>query len=131
MLESGLREQLLTIAGVTAVIGQRLYPVLAPVDLSNYPCATMQTASYTPNYTATPGSTGLAQKRIVLNVYSANYADVRTVIEAIRAAMSGFQGALPDGSIVQLCRIANAQDFYEGDSRLYRGALHLLIQFQE
>jgi hypothetical protein len=131
MLESGLREQLLTITDVVNVIGQRIYPVIAPEDLTLYPCITMATASYVPAYTATPGSTGIAQKRIVLMVYSADYSDCRSVVEAIRSTMSGFQGVLPDGTQVPLCQIANSQDFYESDSRLYRSALHLLMQYQE
>lgn len=131
MLESGLRSQILTITGVVNVAGQRIYPLTAPEDLTLYPCITTATASYVPAYTVNPGSLGLATKRIVLNVFAADYSDVRAIVEAIRSSLSGFQGNLPDGTLVHSIRIANSQDFFEDDPRLFRSSLHLLVTYQE
>lgn len=136
MLESGLRAQLLTIDGLVNVIGQRVYPVTPPEDLlASCPCVVMQTATYTPSYSVTPGSTGIAEKRIVLTALaqetSGGYSTVRTIIEAIRANISGFQGTLPDGTLVFQLRITNSADYFDSEPRIYRSTLSVAVQYQE
>lgn len=136
MLESGLRAQLLTIDDLVNVIGQRVYPVTPPEDLlASCPCVVMQTATYSPSYSGTPGSTGLAEKRIVLTALaqegSGGYSTVRTIIEVIRANISGFQGSLPDGTLVFQIRITNSADYFDSEPRIYRSTLSLAIQYQE
>jgi hypothetical protein len=131
MIESGIRSQLLTISAVTDVVAQRVYPVTAPEDLSLFPCLTIATASYVADYTA-DGSTGWAQKRIVIQAFSQQYSDVRTVVEAVRSNLTGMRNTtLPDGTYVFLIEIANSQDFFETESRLYRSSIHLLVQYAE
>jgi hypothetical protein len=131
MIEAGIRAQLLTISAVTDIIAQRIYPVTAPEDISLYPCLTTMTASYVADYTA-DGSTGWAQKRLVIQAYSLQYSDVRALIEAVRSHLTGLKNTtLPDGTYVFLIEIANSQDFYETDARLYRSSIHLLVQYAE
>lgn len=133
MLEVGLAQLLRQNAALTAIIGTSqpdVAPIPAPEDLEAYPCVTYQTASYTGEY-SDDGSTWVAEKRVVFNCWAATWLQAHTIFELVRTALSGYAGALPDGTYVFLIEIDGAEDFFESESRLYRATLHVLAQYAE
>jgi hypothetical protein len=130
MIETGLTAYLLAQSSVTSLIGEALQPLPAPDEVEQYPCVTYQVASYQADYTAS-GSTGWAQKRVVYNCWATTYLQAITIREAIRTALTGYQGTLPDGTEVFLAECVNGEDYFEPGSRLYRTSLHVMVQYFE
>lgn len=131
-LEQDIHAQLLTITAVTAIVGQSIYPVALPKSVSATagPWMTYQTVSRTATYQL-GGDSNLVKKRIALNIWSTNYADVVTASKVIWASLSGFQGQLPNGTTVQLIEFANASDSYEETALMYRAMVQLIITYIE
>ncbi|HEV2324560.1 MAG TPA: DUF3168 domain-containing protein [Terracidiphilus sp.] len=140
MIEIGLSEylkaqpaimSLLTVAGNVTVC-----PIPAPEDLKQYPVIAYQGVSYTSDY-ANDGPVGVAQKRIVLNCWSqaeidgGTYLQANTIREAVRVALSGYQGTFPDGTKVSLIEIDGEDDLFSSESRQYNLTLHCLVQYAE
>lgn len=130
MVETGLVSYLLGQSSITSLVGTSIQPLPAPESLTDYPCITYQVASYTAGYSA-QGLTGWAQKRIVYNCWATTYLQAHTIFDAVRAALSGYQGTLSDGTDVFFTECANGEDYFESDSRLYRASLHTLVQYGE
>jgi hypothetical protein len=132
MLETAMLP-LISQSSITALIGTvatSIRPIPAPEDLISYPVITYQTVSYIADYTV-QGHSGWAQKRIVYNCWAASYLLSKQIQEALRLILSGYEGILTDGTQVFLIQIADGEDFFESDSRLYRASLHAVIQYAE
>jgi hypothetical protein len=134
MLEAGLSQLVAAAAGVQALIGSpaRLYPVLVPEN-ATFPCATYQVISTVPGYTHS-GANPIEKRRVQFDTWSggasnANYADVKNLQAAIRAVLEGFQGTLPDGTLVAGIFVAHAADLYEQDARAYRTTTDYMVHF--
>lgn len=132
MVEAGIQQLLAANAGVQAVIGTRIYPVLVPEDVT-YPCASYQVISDVPLYLLA-GSVALETKRIQIDTWSggasnATYTAVKAAQAAIRAALESFRGPLPDGTIVAGIFVANAIDSFEQDARSYRTSTDYMVTF--
>jgi hypothetical protein len=127
VFEIAFRDKLLSIAGLTAIAGNRIYPVTPPENAELYPCVTYSTVSAVDEYKL-DGALNFITKRVVVTAWSAKYGDCHRMIEALRNALSGFFGPFDDGTPIASCRVANCQDSYETDARLYRTSIHFLVQ---
>jgi hypothetical protein len=117
-------------AGVSALVGTSVQPIPAPEDLASYPCITYQTVSYVPDYTS-DGATGFVQARLVFNCWGVGYLQAGQIRDALIKALGGYMGKLPDGTQVFLIRVANGEDYFDPDNRLYRATLHVIVQYAE
>jgi hypothetical protein len=129
MLITDLVSYLQQQSSITALVGQRIQPVPAPEDLTQYPCLTFQIASYLPEYTM-DGSIGLAQYRIVFDCFGLRYLDAANLSSAIVASLSGFTGTIGTTHVWN-CEIVNQQDHFQDGARLYRTSVHALLQIAE
>lgn len=140
MLTSGLVAYLLTQTSVTSLLaqGNAIQPIPVPVELTDtsgnplYPCITYQMASDVPEYTLT-GTAGMSQARVVLDCLAplnpGGYLVARNIALAVKAALSGFQGTLPDGTRVWFAEVVNVVDLFSPDALLSHSSVHALITY--
>jgi Protein of unknown function (DUF3168) len=131
-LEQDIHAQLQIITPLTAIVGSNIYPVALPksVSATAQPWMTYQTVSRIALYHL-GGDSNLAKKRIALNIWSVNYADVVNAAKAIWSSLSGFQGSLPNGTVVRLIEIANSSDSFEETALMYRAMVQLTVTYIE
>jgi hypothetical protein len=128
MLTSGLVAYLLTQTSITDVVGERIQPIPAPEDLSQYPCITYQGSSDV-SEDANDGPVGVAEARIIFDCLALRYLDARGLAEALKTALNGYSGALPDGTRIFRVKSANLVDRWEDGSYISCTSFHALIQY--
>lgn len=109
--EQQLRAALVGHAGVTALVGARVYPLLIP-EGTPLPCVTYQRVSGTPENTL-EGHSGLEEVMVQVDCWSATYGGAKALAKQVRAAMA----AAPFGSYLDQDR-----DLYDGEpnNTIYR-----------
>ena len=137
MVEIGFAQLLAQNTGVKALVGNAIQPIPAPEDLKLYPCVTYQVVSYTDLDDLDDGSAWGEQQRIIYTCWSqaaqdgGTYQQANTIRKAVRTALEGFSGELPDGTHVFMTKIDGKEDFFESESRQYRCVLHILVQYSD
>ena len=126
----GIVKYLLTKAPITALAGNRIQPIPAPEDLSLYPCVTVQIASDVSRY-GFDGPDGVTTTRVVFDCFADRYLNARSLALAIKAALTGYSGTLPDGTQVFETQIVNIQDGFDDGSHISRTAVHALITYAD
>lgn len=86
-LEEGLVAKLLAMAGVTSLVGTRIYPLVEPQDAS-LPAIVYQRISG-PRDHVMEGASGLAMARMQLTMLASTYSGAKALAEAVRAALDG------------------------------------------
>lgn len=131
-IEQDFDAQLKTISALTAIVGSNIFPVALPkgVSATAQPWMTYQPVSRTQLY-ALSGDGYCVRKRVVINIWSATYADVINAQKAIWFALSGFQGTFPNGTQIHLVELVNASDSFEDTALMYRSSVQLLITYVE
>lgn len=127
MLEDGLFQLLTSDAGVSALCGTRVYPLILP-SAPTLPSLTYQSISSVAQYTM-DGPTGLVTARVQTEAWSDSYSTAKALAAAVRTLLDGYSGTLPNGVPVLDIRCDNALDTYEKDARLYRVHTDWLIQY--
>ncbi len=128
MLPDGIVAFLLTQATITAVVNNRIQPIPAPEDLSQYPLITYQSPSDV-SENANDGPVGVTTMRIVFDCLAQRYLDARNLARALKLVLNGFSGTLPDGTNILLAESANLVDRFDDGSRIYCTSFHALIQY--
>jgi hypothetical protein len=142
MLITGLVAYLLTQTSITSLIaqGNALQPIPAPVEITDtsgnplYPCVTFQMVSDAPQYTLT-GTAGISTARIVFDCLApldpGGYGVSRNIALAVKAALSGYQGTLPDGTKVWMAEVVNVLDIFSPDALLSTCSVHVLVTYSD
>jgi hypothetical protein len=103
-------------------------------DMNGYPCVTYQTASDVPEYTLT-GTAGLSTTRIVFDCLApfnpGGYLIAKTLALAVKAALSGYEGTLPDGTKVFIAEVANVTDNFDNDALFSRSSVHVSFVYSD
>jgi hypothetical protein len=128
MLPDAIVAFLLTQATITAVVNNRIQPIPAPEDLSQYPLITYQSPSDV-SENANDGPVGVTTMRIVFDCLAQRYLDARNLARALKLVLNGFSGTLPDGTDILLAESANLVDRFDDGSRIYCTSFHALIQY--
>lgn len=136
-IESGLRALLIADAGVKALVADRVYPMPAPQN-GQYPFLTWQRISGQRVFSM-GGPSGLAEPRFQIDVWSANrenrpdgggpYAEARSIADAVRRALDGFNGTL-DG-IRASAILLDERDLFENESGTTRVSMDFRIWHEE
>lgn len=106
-IEAGIYAHLIGNAGVAALVGTRIYPLLVPQD-AELPALAYQRISG-PRDHAHDGPSGLALARMQLICVAASYDGAKALSEAVRAAMDGHKGSM--GTVtVDACLLDNEID---------------------
>jgi hypothetical protein len=130
MLTNGVVAYLLTQTAITAIVKQSIQPIPAPEDLSQYPLITYQSPSDVSD-NANDGPVGVANSRIVFECKALRYLDARNLALAVKAALNGYSGTLPNGTRVFLAESVNLVDRWEDGSRISCTAVHVLFQYKD
>lgn len=128
MIEAGLYTHLTTDAGVSALIGTRLYPLIMPQDETT-PASTYQRVSTTPTY-AHGGDCSVDMVRIQIDNYAESLLAAKTLAAAVRTALSGYSGAM-GAATVQALFMDSERDFDDPTTDLFRVTQDFLITFKE
>lgn len=128
MLVEGVYQALVASPAVMA-IAKTVRPVVAPMNLSDYPCVTYQRVSRVPGYSL-DDEDGVTGCRIVFECLAERYLDASNLAEAVYNLFSNFKGALPDGTSVSKARVENQQDTWNADARIYESHLHVIFTFE-
>jgi len=134
MIEVGIVSLLKADATVAGLVGPRLFPVLVPegsmpVNAGDPPCLSYQIISASAAYTLDPKE--LDTKRVQFDAWGVAYSDCKNVKQAVRNALDGYKGTLPDGTRVLGTFRGVEVDFWEDASRVYRVLFEYTFQFVE
>lgn len=118
--EERLFSALSSAPGVTALIGDRLYPMVMP-EGAKLPVVVYQLISG-PRVHSLTGQSGLATVRIQITTWAGSYIEGKNVTEAIRLALS---------DNLSEARIANQRDRYEADTKRFGSDLDVVFMNEE
>jgi len=107
-IESDLYTRLKDDSGVSALVGTRIYPLMAPQNVIN-PYITYQVINDNSNQ-CIGGSVYQNDTRFQIDCWSTKYSEVKAIKEAVLSSLIGFKSS---NSI-------NNMDDYESDTKLYR-----------
>jgi len=129
VIEEAVYTHLKTDANVAALVGTRIYPLVAPQDAA-YPLLVYQRIS-TPRVRSHSGPSGLAYPRIQITCAADQYDVTRSLANTVRASMDGFKGLL--GSLVDVGAVfaENEIDEYEDQSKAFTIRLDMVIWHKE
>ncbi len=124
VLEEGLYSYLSGYAGLTALIGTRIYPVRLPQG-ALLPCLTYQRMT-TPRIMThdTSGMSGtLAEPRLQFDAWAETYKECKDITDQVRAALNGKTGSIgtsPNAVTIRAALVDNELSEYYADVELYR-----------
>jgi hypothetical protein len=118
MLEAGLFSLLSTDAGVSALVGTRIYPDIGPPDNPTYPYITYSDIAAHSEY-ALDGAE--ARDRLIqFDVWAATKANGTQVLTALRNALFCLNATLTDGTRVLIATRGNQFSRFDNDQKEYR-----------
>jgi len=91
-INEGFFAHLTTDAGVVALVGSRVYPLVVPQD-ATLPAIAYQQISGPRDHTHS-GPSGLVRARMQLTFVGSSYSEAKAVADAARAALDGFAGQM-------------------------------------
>jgi len=130
-IEQAIKKELMAASGVTDLIGERLYYVRAPQDVTK-PYVVFFKVSGSREYSH-DGASELANPRFQFSCFATTYYEAKQTVNAIRVAIEAFSGTMGgDGGVeVGSCFCINESDIYEEDTRLFHVAVDYLIYHKE
>ena len=125
-IESALAKELVSDGGVHAVCADRIYPSMAPQDITK-PYVVYERMSVDQEYTM-GGVSNLQMARFRLTCGGQKYADVVSADAAVRSALSG--NVTGDGSVgVVACFFEQPDDAFFLEGNVYVRASYVDVQF--
>ena len=118
VFEHNLRA-VLNVPGVTAIAGDRIYPLLAPPDVAR-PYVVWQRIASEPQVSLAGFTSGLERIRVQIDCYADTPDAVFALAAAVRAAVQAATGPVRGITV-------NETDFFEDDTRLYRRAVDVSV----
>lgn len=106
--ENALATVLLTNPGVAAIIGQRVYPVIAPAA-ADIPFLTWRRSAVQRSHTLS-GPMGLPSVILAVDLYALTYEGVRDLADKVRLALDGYGGSPSDSIAVANVSLDNESD---------------------
>ena len=129
MFEAGLVALLNATPGLTAIVGNRIYPAKLPDETEAYPAVTYQVVSGLSEWALDRSK--FDEKRVQFDVWANLYGDCKAVAKQLEYALDGFDGTLPDGTRV-ISTIGDVRlDEYQRDARMHRSTAEYIFQFVE
>jgi hypothetical protein len=106
--EAVIRNRLVADAAVSALVGSRVYPVLAPAT-ATLPLVTWRRSSISRQQTLA-GPLGMPTVFLSMDVYAETYEAVRELADTVRKSLDGWGGTSQDGVRVANVTITNEAD---------------------
>jgi len=127
-LETVLQTRLTTFAGLTPLVGTRVYPLKLP-QTPTMPSVTYQRIDG-PRESGIAGEHGMAHPRIQVDSWASTYGGAKAVAEQVRAALQRWSDATTTPAILDSF-IAGDVDIYESDVELNRVSMDFIIWHRE
>jgi len=119
-------------AGLTALVGNRIYPLILPQGV------TLPAVTYTqisgPRVHCMGSDPGLTHPRFQVSVWAESYSDMATVAAQVRAALQDYSGTMggDDGVVVQRIFLEDETDRnFEPNTKTFRRDLDFIIWHEE
>ncbi len=128
-IEEALYSHLTNDAGVSALVGNRVYPLMAPQDAA-LPHLVYQRIS-SPRLRSHGGPSGLAHPRFQITATAGSYSAARSLANAVRASLDGFRGTMGGGVSVGASFLDNEADGYQDVADTYTVRLDVILWHQE
>ena len=131
IIEEALVAYLTGYAGLSALIGTRLYPLRLPEN-PTYGAVTYHRISG-PRVQSHSGPSGLAYPRFQFDCYATSYLGAKNVATQVRIALDGFKGTMggTSGVAVSSALSQNDRDFYDPATRTWRVSTDFIIGHAE
>jgi hypothetical protein len=108
--EQAISTVLLSDPAVAAVVGQRIYPVLAPAT-AELPLMTWRRSGVQRSHTLS-GPMGMPTVLLSIELFALTYEAVRDLADRVRRALDGYGGSPSDSVIVSNVSLDNETDGY-------------------
>jgi len=131
LIETALMTFLLAQSGITDLVSDRIYFVIAPQETEKpYMVVTKVDG---PRSHSHEGSSHLAHPRFQFSVFATKYSDAKNVIAALQTALDGYSGTMGGESGVKVgaALYEDENDFYETDTKLHHVAADYIIWHSE
>jgi len=130
-LETAIFKHLSTYAGLTALVENRIYPLILP-DVVTYPAVTFQMISGVDDHCINedPDNT---EARIQFTAWGKTAADVRNVQAQIKAAFKDFSGIMGGAGGVNVGHVLQAGKFdgYDDETKTFWRTQDFMIMYEE
>lgn len=129
-IETAFYSYLSNRAAITALVGTRIYPLLAP-DTPTYPHITYTVFGEGHDHDM-DGATGLTDLTMQVDVWAKTITSRRNVAEALRNALDGFTGNMGTENLnIRNCTLEDRSHFFdkddEGGGTFYRTSMDFSI----
>lgn len=128
LLDEAIFSRLSGFAGISALVGARVYPTLMP-QKPTLPALVYTEISNVPDYVM-GGQSGIAGARYQIDSYATSLSAVKALAEQVRLALSGFRGTLVD-VIIDHVEKQNSTTLYEEETALHRVTADYLFFYRE
>jgi hypothetical protein len=118
MTEDAMVARLTAHAGVTALAGTRVYPLVIPQEAPLPAIRYARITTFRPQVMSE--ETGTAEIMLQLDSYATTYAGAKALGNAVRAALTRWRQAGTYGVDILDCWLESEQDVFEEDRREYR-----------
>jgi hypothetical protein len=105
--EAAVRNRLVTTAAVTAIVGSRVYPVIAPAD-ADLPFVTWRRTSIQRQHSLS-GPIGVPMVMLTVDLFATTYEGVRELADAARVSLDGWGGTFQN-TVVSNVSLENESD---------------------
>ena len=124
-VEATLYTRLSTFAGLAALVGTRIYPLILPEGVA-YPAVTYQRVATPPRESCMGVDVGLVRPRIQITVWGDTFAAVKAAAEQVRQALQRWST-----TGVQDTFLIGENDLYDEEAAKYGAALDAEIVYEE
>lgn len=124
MIEEDLYSHLSTFTGLTALVGDRVYPVTAPQTVQAPFCVFFKVSDA--RIYSHQGFSGLERVRVQISCYAETYLEAKQVAEQVTAAMEAWLAA---NVKVQASFQENELDMYDSETGLYHVPVDFFIWY--
>lgn len=106
--EAAIRSALVADADVAALLGTRIYPVIAPASAA-VPFATYRRSAVQRSQSLA-GPTGVTTVIVAIDLYAESYEAVREIADKCRLCLDGYGGTSPESVVVSNVSLDNEAD---------------------
>lgn len=128
-VEESLYAYLSGYAGLTALVGTRIYPRLLP-DEPTYPAVTYHRISGRNIRTLAPPTVAAVEARFQFSCWGLAYADARNVASQIEDALQDFTGKMGGGVTVLDSNAFTGSDQFDGRVKVHHVPVDAMILYQ-
>jgi hypothetical protein len=129
MFEVGLVALLNATPGLTAIVGNRIYPVQLPDETTSFPALTYQIVSGLPEWSLDRSKYN--EKRVQFDAWAYVYGDCKAILKQLEYALDGFDGMFSEGTRVISTISDVLVDDWNANARVYRILADYIFQFVE